>query len=365
MSQLESLIAQLSHEAEDDSSGTFTMDARQALSKLGRFQLGHSKQWVLKLIQAAVVWGAASVSVRCDTEEIVVELEASPPTLEEVEQAFYRPQTESDRGLQHLKVALWNLALGQENPFVVSFPACDHFLEWHQGQLIRRMTRQIVSQFRLAVPHQQLAALARDRLLEQLPFARACPIPVLAGAFKLDPCGAQAACSLRHGPVRVTVYQAGLSLSQGDRVCWVYDGVIIGTTELATTTNFWSEICIEDSTLGVDLSGFKLVSRPDPSWVESIDRLLQEVHQRLLEENPAVNRPPNHTSVVMLGGISVAGFATAINPVLGVILGIGALIATIAVAPRSQQVQQTRQADLRLYLEWIALRPWKLPRSES
>ncbi len=106
---LESILEDLQQQGEKDSSGRFTLDARQALPKLKRFRLPDPYAYILKLLQAAVRGGASAFHLHSGTGQVQVAMEGVRFPLERLPHIFLELLDETrsgDPALEHLAVGL-------------------------------------------------------------------------------------------------------------------------------------------------------------------------------------------------------------------------------------------------------------------
>lgn len=121
-----------------DSSGEFSLAREKALQKMARFSLPFQGAWTLKVIQAIVASGsreAIDVHQLRDTTEFEFQL-GEQLTLDQVEQAFFDVNSEPSEPLQHLRVALWSIGVGEERGFQLSLGGSEQ-LRWTGEKLVR------------------------------------------------------------------------------------------------------------------------------------------------------------------------------------------------------------------------------------
>ena len=109
--ELDSLILRETSAGLSDSQGVFTLDPIRDLEQMGKFQLPENRFWLLKVVQAAVAGGAASIRVHSQTA--VIEGGFTPQqslSEEEFAHLFALSDEHSPRCWLHLKRALWSLA---------------------------------------------------------------------------------------------------------------------------------------------------------------------------------------------------------------------------------------------------------------
>lgn len=106
--ELVGLLGALGEQGRKDSSGVFTVDVRKLLPKLADYQLARPEQYVLKLVQAAVVSGATQVDVRCYGHFVELDFDGSGLAQAELEGLFayvFEDQPAS-RHLRHLAIGV-------------------------------------------------------------------------------------------------------------------------------------------------------------------------------------------------------------------------------------------------------------------
>lgn len=200
LSELEQFLQDELQGGIHDSAGQFTMARQKALEKLGSFQLPRPTAWVLKVVQAAVAIGSPALFVSQTGTD--TEFRFSPPshwTLDCMEGAFYDPEVSPDRALDHLKRALWTLALQQLRPFRLVLTGCPEALVW-SGQEFRRLPAQAPKYLLLTVSHRsfsqgkglpglrnlQAAQSNVEVLAELVQRAFVCPIDLWVDKRRLD-----------------------------------------------------------------------------------------------------------------------------------------------------------------------------------
>jgi hypothetical protein len=82
------LIAELRGEGRVDSTGEFTLDRDKAREKMRQFQLADARQYVLFLVQAAVLKGARRVDFAIDADDMVLTCDGRPFTVEDFDQVY-------------------------------------------------------------------------------------------------------------------------------------------------------------------------------------------------------------------------------------------------------------------------------------
>ena len=199
MSELDRYLDSQFGEATLDSSGYFTVDRQKALEKLAQFQLPSEHHWALKVVQAAVAFGAPGLEVKLSlsTSEFLF---AYGCALEELEEAFYHPEPGPSRALNHLKSALWSVGYGGLRPFQYCPANSGQSLVW-TGERFQRVTCQLSSQARLTVSQRtrqqdqhslfllrEIEAAQANRQLSLVlsQWAYTCPIPLKVDGHRRD-----------------------------------------------------------------------------------------------------------------------------------------------------------------------------------
>lgn len=83
MSELESLLGDLSAEGTHESEGKFTLDLEKAEEKLGQYRLPSPHHYILALVASATAAGARSIRVQRETSEITVSFDGQAFGFEE------------------------------------------------------------------------------------------------------------------------------------------------------------------------------------------------------------------------------------------------------------------------------------------
>lgn len=111
-------LDQLKGEGAFDSSGTFTVGEKVALEKLGAFQLPRDSAWVLKIVQAAVCWGASEIDVKQGRNRTSFAFSGTGSLdLESVQYALTSTEPSSCDVVGHLVVGLRAVGFGQWRNF--------------------------------------------------------------------------------------------------------------------------------------------------------------------------------------------------------------------------------------------------------
>lgn len=203
-SELQQFLAARREEGDHQDEGEFTVAREKALSKLAEFQLPFKGAWSLKIIQAAVAGGMAS-AIRVDQTYSETRFYFSAPedwTLSDIEDAFYEPEPTPGRALDHLKKALWTVALNEKRAFQINLPGYKDMLVWTGETLTRAPCPSSYDCFFLAISHRP-AAQREAGLVGKLDFwvsaernaevmqalserAFVCPVPLTVDNRRLD-----------------------------------------------------------------------------------------------------------------------------------------------------------------------------------
>lgn len=137
-SELERFLASQNVDGEVESEGEFTIAREQALRKIAEFQLPFAAAWAVKIVQCAVAWGTTSpIRVDLGVKEARFFFVAEDLNLDDVQTAFYDPQPQDRRYLNHLLHALWAVGLRENWAFQLSVPSDAESLVWDGNQLQR------------------------------------------------------------------------------------------------------------------------------------------------------------------------------------------------------------------------------------
>lgn len=132
MRQFDDFLAQESAEGEWSSSGEFTLKLEHALKKLAEMALNAKEEWVLKVVQAAVVAGTPELDFRIGRRGIQVDLGGSPLDLTPCKDGLLNPNLEPEPFWKELFVGLRTL-LPLATFQVVS--GSGDWIEWKGGEL--------------------------------------------------------------------------------------------------------------------------------------------------------------------------------------------------------------------------------------
>jgi hypothetical protein len=201
-SELQTFLQAHRAEGEQKEEGEFTVAREKALSKMAEFQLPFKGAWALKMVQAAVAGGVAQ-AIRVDQTYSETRFYFSVSAqwkLSTLEDAFFEPEPEQDRSLDHLKRALWTVGLNQKRPFQINLPGFQDMLVWTGERLLRVPCPSTYNCFFLAVSHRPAS---QKGLLGKLDFwtsaeenaevmkaladhAFVCPVPLTVDSRRLD-----------------------------------------------------------------------------------------------------------------------------------------------------------------------------------
>lgn len=394
-------IDQLIEEGELDSSGVFSLDPHKALEKLATYQFADPYFWILKIVQAAVVFGAPQISVRLLRHQTLIEFTLESQEFPDVPALFGRVARESNRAWQHLKRGLWSLAV-QDCSMECAWPgqasSWTYQSQWTQGEsapghcfrlhitpdgkatrwnaeLLKVLTdRAFLCPVPLLVDRRPIQGLQRcpqhglsptsfpfysdlndDPELAELPLpestydsvssdaaliGRVRSVPRVWGRLSL-------ACLVSaHFRAGVTGWKPLLTPST---LNWVSDGVVIDREELPLTPGIVAcAAYISASGLPVDLSSFRLIQRSQrAARAKAALKLTQllvrhaQVPRGVMEE-PAQSSTNRATLVTVGSGLAV----TAWLPPLGICLLIGGLGALIWTSGQGEHLMEQLDRDL-------------------
>lgn len=199
-SDLEQFLQQLTASGTSQGEGQFTLAREKALEKLAEFQLPFEGAWSVKVIQSLVASNVNSPIAVSQTRRLTVISCADPPfwDLDGLEQAFFTPQPQGIRTLDHIVAALWAVGLNGGRSFEVSLPHEPSVLLW-DGQTMHRVQRAPGREFRLSVTHQSAESSA-SWLYNQVEASRrntevatalrdhcyTCPVPLTIDGRRVD-----------------------------------------------------------------------------------------------------------------------------------------------------------------------------------
>lgn len=126
--------------------GQFTLAEKEAIRKLGAFQLPFEGAWILKIVQALVAGGTTgTISVRIAARWVHIDFEAPPSwTVEAVRRALLSATPPSEDSLQHLVVGLRAVAFKDSRRFRLALAGA--VLEWNGAfEIVERERRHTLS----------------------------------------------------------------------------------------------------------------------------------------------------------------------------------------------------------------------------
>jgi hypothetical protein len=179
---------------------SFTLARSEALRKISNFQLPFRGAWVVKTIQCAVAEGSG-IPIRVDLtrKEARFYFAISSFTLEDFQEAFYDPEPNSNRALQHLVAALWAVGLREKWAFQLGLPGQRVCLMWNGETLTEVETKSYDCAY-LAVGHQvtrdgglgwvkglvQSGGKNAEILTTLSRWCYTCPVPLTVDGRRLD-----------------------------------------------------------------------------------------------------------------------------------------------------------------------------------
>lgn len=319
-----------------DSHGKFTLNSRQAIAKMARFQLPDKNYWMLKLVQAAVRSGAGdlSISLGVDSSRILF-LPAEEWV--QVESDLLDPQPSPTPARYHFKQALWSAAFDQGIAFDLRLPGAAQELLFRDGQFEHRDCRP-GKQLRLLMHHRPAAEMSQ-LLFQQ---AYVAPIPVYLNQERVDDMASRDVCLFYETlewpefPLKVrsencrshfqftrepVERESGLPLLisrslHPSRRHWVLDGILLQSQPLHIPGNaLRCDLYLSAAGLDCDATGTQLVE--NEAWQDR----RREAGRRMaacIQKLDLVDTTPKRTDLGgasrVVGGIFAATFL--LNPVL-------------------------------------------------
>lgn len=118
--------------------GSFTLSKGEARQKLADFQLPFEYAWAVKVVQCSVADGSGK-PIRIDLvgKEAHFFFATQSIALDELENAYYNPEPQKNRALNHLLQALWTVALKHGWAFQFSPPESPECLIWNGEKMFR------------------------------------------------------------------------------------------------------------------------------------------------------------------------------------------------------------------------------------
>lgn len=189
-SPLTSFLAQQRRDGQEVDEGTFTLNRAKALEKLASYQLEDPRDWLPKLVQAAVSAAAKEIEIRTTSQDVRVQFEV-PNTwnTSDLETAFFAPEARRSRSMNNLVQALWTIA-GQGRAFCFCFPESSTATVWYRGEFAAEPLQSPVERFFISVSHQSQTSgdvpTARELLAKLDERAYCCPVPLTVDGRRLD-----------------------------------------------------------------------------------------------------------------------------------------------------------------------------------
>ncbi len=204
-SGLDSFLAQQKSIGRIDSEGSFTIAGHAAIGKLGSFQLPRATAWILKVVQAAVASGAASLQVQQLAQATYFTFHPSERmAAADLQQALVSVERPSVRFLDHLATGLRAVGFGDRRAFTLAYEEGRHqtLFGWYGEELIggqENLDESVPPTVRLGVafPEDDPGRImgmrsgqrSSDEYLELVRNACACPIPVTVDGRRIDRLG--------------------------------------------------------------------------------------------------------------------------------------------------------------------------------
>lgn len=335
-------------DAQLESRGKFTLNSRQAIEKMAKFQLPDKNYWILKLIQAAVRSGASGLTISLGVESSrILFSPAEEWTLAQMESDLLDPQPSPTPALHHFKQALWSAAFDQQFHFELKLPGASQELRFKDGQLERHACEP-GRQLRLTVQHRPPTEMFQ--LIHE--HAYTSPIPITLNQERVDDLASRDACFYYETmeqpdfPLKVNSsackpnIQFALTPSQAESGVpllisrnssarpgqrhWVLDGVILQSQLLHIPESpLRCDLYISAAGLQRDATGTQLVE--DEHWVVRRKQAGQQMAERIqsLKLVETAPRPSDkeRAQKILTGVFAVTFF---FNPV---VVGAVALIA--------------------------------------
>lgn len=132
MREFEDFLAQESAEGELVSSGEFTLELKHAMKKLAEMALKAEAEWILKVVQAAVILNTGQLDFRIGRRGVQVDLSGPPVDLQPLKDGLLNPGVQPEPFWAELFVGLRTL-LPTSRFLVVSGDG--EWVEWNEGDL--------------------------------------------------------------------------------------------------------------------------------------------------------------------------------------------------------------------------------------
>jgi hypothetical protein len=201
---VDSFLSEAAGSGSFDSQGVFTVAGEAAIGKLSFFLLPRKSAWVLKVVQCAVAWGAATIEAKQTAEATHIGF-ASAGTfdIEGLQKALLEVNHRADRYLEHLACGLRAVGFGDKRPFCVKVyhqEILDTY-RWDGRELFRERssianvafcTVHLTVHFPTQDKGRWLGGLARsagrasEEYLELVNCGEACPVPLKVDGRRLD-----------------------------------------------------------------------------------------------------------------------------------------------------------------------------------
>lgn len=200
-SELLSFLQAQKDVGQTQSEGTFTVSREKARLKIARFGFPFAEAWAIKVVQAVVATGGATnIKVTLGRSECRFEIAGGHWNLDDIENAFYNPDTGGDGPLKHLMVGLWSVALHDQRAFQLSTTEQESCLIWNGETMNRASTTSRGSGLSLTVTHGKAGSSAlawmsnsekyrrknADLLTALSEYCFPCPVPLTVDGRRMD-----------------------------------------------------------------------------------------------------------------------------------------------------------------------------------
>lgn len=234
----EDYIKLLQHEADFQSSGRFSLEAKKALQKMQRFRLNNPAEYILQLVSCAVMRGASAIQIEIGGRDLRVGFDGEPFSARELEEIFGYVGQQSQQALTaagaHLAIALQ--AMRSYNPDVLLVESRDrhgrNVLQLYEDEVwIETLSgpastskaityvgmEHALSLWNLCFPTLVGSHRAEHHMLRRL--AKASPIPVYLNG-ELVPFLLPSGRALLEGPGQPPVWAGGSFARRIKGPCW-------------------------------------------------------------------------------------------------------------------------------------------------
>ncbi len=309
---IEQYLREQSGEGRRDSTGSFTISAEKAMSKLAAFQLPRPSAWLLKMVQAGVVAGCSSINVNQSAKSSKVTFMGGHlGRIDELVKIFADPNALLTPAQQHLLVGLRTVALNGRRPVLVIDDPVDSprlCALWNGGRVSQPQPgsvfhRSLISredgilsfhvgdsplneqyQFKREKGVKRVVA---DEYRELMANAVTCPIPLKVDGRRVDHFGLEDAsfhrCPILFGGLPGQAGEPVLRLSsavlpegaeenayamawtaylteksRANEICWVKDGVVCESATFGGHESFYLRLYLPADDLATDLTGLHL-----------------------------------------------------------------------------------------------------------